>query len=1201
MAEFVYTAVFKAVSAVGATTLTASAIAGFASTYGLIIGGLALSATQAKRARRKARDQYNAQQVDRLVNTSSPVSPRMLVLGRARVGGAVFFKASTGTNRSTFVQCIALASHEIDALESVYFNDQAVTLDGSGNVTSAPYAVTTTESAWATGTGSAQNLAHTPIAGSVRAFTGTPGPEGDLTEVFASGSALTGAGTSITTTSGATIQYQYLRTSSNASVRLVQGTDTQVADARLQALFPGVWTSNHRALGVAYLVCEFSYSEASFPTGLPLVTALIRGAKVYDPRDNLCLYSEDFSDAVWAAYNTKRVTSNTHAGVDGSMTADTLTDLSAIQYEGVSYVRTVDDDAESHAFAIHVRKTSGATAPTFGFNLVLNGGGSPVNLTVRLNTDTGERAGTCPGDVEDAGAFWRVWGYITNNGSGNTFLYAQVWPALSAYGGGVADVVSTIGSAVIWGASWHAGVAISPYCRTTAAAAVAGTRWSENPALLMRHVYSHPSFGKATVTADEDARIVAAADACDTSTGYVVDGVTTTVALYRAATVAPFGTPARELLDDLAQAMAGSWAFAGGELYLKPGVWSASVLSLTEADLAVISRDGATEQMHPIELVVHRERTSLFNTVNLQIWDGQQDHKQVALAPVTDSALVARDGAALVQDVTLSAVAYAPQAQHVAAIMMRDARDPLTVTLPFKLKAYPVELFDTIDLTISRYGWSAKTFQVVGRNWSADGLLMLTLKESTASIFTLGASFLAQGGAANTSLPDPWYTPPLGTLTVTSGTGELVKLGDGTVATRVRVAWPAVSDSAVLQGGTIEVQYRSVSSTGAWSRVEVDGATADVVITDALDGDVLTIRARARTRLAVGDWGTQIVHTVLGKTEPPPPFDSFLVLVQPDGTRQFNFAYAASTTRPIDWRGAQIRYLAGSVIGPDWDDMTPLQDEQTFYTASPVELNQPGAGDWTFACRSMDTSGNLSTQLEQMITLNERRLGQTYDEYDELAEGWAGVLTGCFVNGMGEIEATDATTWDTAPATWAGWTRWNYAPTSPIYYETPARDMGAAIVGSITSSTDADGTETLELATSSDGTAWSAWGSASGTFSARYIKLRLSIAATVPEPVPLLRSWSWQVLAPLRTEYINDLVISGLTGSYRIGTGDIRIPLTGSFTALKRTEVTIQDSTAGTWAATRIDQTMTYGPRWQFRLNGVLTDPAFVDFYVEGY
>jgi len=1014
MAEFVYTVAFEVASAAGASTLGASAVAGFVSTYGVVIGGLALSASQAKRARRKARDQYNAQQVDRLVNTSSPVAQRMLVLGRSRVGGAVFFKASTGTNRTTFVQCIAIAGHEIDALETVYFNDQAVTLDGSGNVTSEPYAISRTESGWAIGTGSAQDLEHTPISGTVRAFTGTAGREGDLTEVYASGPALTGAGTSITTTYGATIQYQYVATTYNASVRLVQGADTQTADARLQALFPGVWTSDHRAQGVAYLICEFTYNETSFPSGLPLVTALVRGAKVYDPRSGL-------------------------------------------------------------------------------------------------------------------------------------------------------------------------------------------TAWTDNPALLMRHVYQHASFGRATPTAAEDDRFADAADACDTSTGYVVDGVTVTSALYRAGTVVPYGTAARDVLDDLAQAMGGSWAFAGGQFYIKAGVWAGSVLSLTEADLAVVSRNGATEQQHPIELVVHRERASKINTVNPQIWDGSQSYKQVALGPVTDAALVTRDGATLAQDLVLSAVTYAPQAQHVAGIILRDSRDPLTVTLPFKLRAYPVELFDTVDLTISRYGWSGKLFQVVGRSWSPDGLLMLTLKETASSIYTLSAPFTSAGGAANTNLPDPWYAPPLGTLTVTSGTDELIKLGDGTIGTRVRVAWPAVTDSAVLDGGVIEVQYRSVSSTGAWSRMEVPGSETSAVISDALDGDVLTIRARARTRLAVGDWGTQAVHTVLGKTEPPPAFDSFLVLVQPDGTRQFNFGYASTTTRPIDWRGAQIRYIAGNVPSPDWDAMTPLQDEDTFYTASPVEANAPGAGEWTFSCRSLDTSGNLSTALHQTITLTERRMGETFDEYDELAEGWLGTLTSCFINADDELEATDSTTWATTPATWAGWTRWNYAPASPIYYETPARDLGTAVVGSITSDIDADGTESLELATSSDGSTWSAWTSASGTFTSRYVKLRLSLAATVPEPVPLVRSFSWQVLAPLRREYINDLVISGLTGSYRIGTGDIRIPLTGSFTALKRTEVTIQDATAGTWTATRIDQTMTYGPRWQFRLNGVLTDPAYVDFYVDGY
>jgi len=161
--------------------------------------------------------------------------------------------------------------------------------------------------------------------------------------------------------------------------------------------------------------------------------------------------------------------------------------------------------------------------------------------------------------------------------------------------------------------------------------------------------------------------------------------------------------------------------------------------------------------------------------------------------------------------------------------------------------------------------------------------------------------------------------------------------------------------------------------------------------------------------------------------------------------------------------------------------------------------------------------------------------------------------------------------------------------------------MGAVVVGGVSSTIDADGSVTQELATSADGVTWSGWGSAAAQFNSRWIKLRITVAATGPAPVPMVRSWSYQITAPIRSEYINDLDISTLTGSYRIGTGDIRIPLVGTYTTLKRTAVTIQDASAGTWVATRIDQTLTYGPRWQFRLNGTLTDPDFVDFFVEGY
>lgn len=1161
----------------------------------LLLGGLALSASQAAKAKRQARDAYNAAQVDRLANVVTTVAPRELVLGRVRKGGAVFFHGSTGVNKSTYIMCIALAGHEIDAVEQVYLNDQPVTLDGSGNVTTGPYAVAYRANGTATANSSGvATLEYAPIAGTATAWTGTnAGPEGDLEQQLVVISGLTA-----TTAPNARVNYQYEAYTYTANIRAVLGTDDQAADARLQALFPGQWTADHRARGVAYLVCEFTYNETAYPSGLPTVTAVLRGAKLYDPRENLLKRSQEFGHADWTSLGAVAVTSNDAVAPDGTTTADLISDASAAEYRGLRQTITVANDSSSWCASIYVKKTTGGTAATFGINLNLTGGSS-VFQSLRLNTDTGAAVTTGnPVTVTSHGDYWRASCYLANNGTGNTSFLVSLFPATSAYGGGTTDTVAGQGAHHVWGAQLNAGTTPLPYTATAGTSRATTTAWSENPALMMRHVYAHPQFGRGAPTAGENARIIAAANACDTSHGYVVNGVTDTQALYRAALVVPYGAAAKDVLDDLAQSMAGSWAFAGGELYLKPGVWSASVMSLGEPDLAVVVRTGAAEEQQPIAISVHRERAQKFNAVTPTIWDSAQEYKQVTITPVKGAALITRDGAEIVQAVTMPAVPYAPQAQHIAGVLMRDARDPLTVTLPFKLKAYPLELLDTIDLTISRYGWSGKTFQVLGREWSADGGIMLTLKETAEAIYTPDAEFLAQGYASNTNLANAWYVPDLGELTVSSGTDELLKLSDGSILTRMRVSWVGVTDAAVLDSGSIEVQYRPVLSDGAWSRAEIAGAETQLLLSDVQDGNWYTVRARARTRTAVGIWSVVATHLVVGKTEAPPPFDRFLVLAQPDGTRQLNFGYT-TTPVPVDWLGAQIRYLAGSHGSPDWDSMTVLSDSATHYTASPVEANTPSAGEYTFACRSMDTSGNLSTYLLHTITLPDRRLGSVFDEFDESA--WAGTLTGCSVNAEGYLEAIDTTTWATLPATWADWTRWNYAPTSPITYETPAQDLGAPITGQIGSTVDADGTTLVEMATSDDGSTWSSWGSTSAPFVAQYVKLRLTVTATGPAPVPLVRSFEWLVDAPLQTEYLNDIDISALTGSYRIGTGDVRAPMTLSLTLVKRVQVTIQDSTAGVWTWALIDKTLTYGPRVQFRLGGVLTDPALVDFYIEGF
>jgi hypothetical protein len=136
-------------------------------TVAILAGGLAYSQSQKSKAERAARAAYNAAQVDRLVNVSSSIASRELVMGRVRKGGAIFFKGSVGANNSKFVMCIALAAHEIDAVETIYLNDVPVTLDGSGYVQEEPYRIARLESAQESFAGSSIVLAHVPEAASV--------------------------------------------------------------------------------------------------------------------------------------------------------------------------------------------------------------------------------------------------------------------------------------------------------------------------------------------------------------------------------------------------------------------------------------------------------------------------------------------------------------------------------------------------------------------------------------------------------------------------------------------------------------------------------------------------------------------------------------------------------------------------------------------------------------------------------------------------------------------------------------------------------------------------------------------------------------------------------------------------------------------------------------------------------------------------
>ncbi|MDN8617880.1 phage tail protein [Variovorax ginsengisoli] len=768
------------------------AAAGYIAAGVVLLGTLAYSSYQKRKAERAQRAQYDASQVDRLANVPATIAPRELVLGRVRKGGNVFFRGSAGQFKQLFSMCITLAGHEIDGVEQVYFNNIPVSIDGSGNVTTAPYGHSTTYSATETATSGTFVLANTPVSGiGVVAFPINGNQDPNIVPFMpsftVSGNTITIAGYDAGTYTY-TVGYQYTTFVTVATVRWYLGAPGQGSDARLQGLFPGVWGPNHRADGIAYMVVDFVYDETAMPNGLPNVTALIRGAKCYDPRTGLTVFTE-------------------------------------------------------------------------------------------------------------------------------------------------------------------------------------------NPALMMRHVMMHPQFGKRTaMTASEDARIIAAANACEVAISYTG---TDSVATYRAGVVIPYGASARDALDDLSQSMGGQWAYAAGELYLRAGVYQLPVMNLYDADLAVVQRDNSGSiSQNQITISTHKARADKVNSIVARIWDQAAGYVETPIYPFTPASYVAADGAVLAQEVTMPAVFYAPQAWAIAGIMLRDSRDPLTITLPFKLTAYPVEVFDGVTLTLARYGWVSKEFQVLGRTFLPDGIVQLTLKETSSAIYAYGAAFVPGGYASNTTLPKPWDISPPVMASLTSDESDLVVQSDGTVLNGVRVTWIPIQDASIASNGVVEIQWADVSK-GDWQSLTASAGDTQCVFTGAPDNAVICVRLRAKNAIATSDWGLQTFLYVNGKSAAPPDIQNLTVA---GSVLSWSMPFT-----PADLAGFVFRFHYGNNL--DWNSATPLHTG--VLTQSPYDLVTRPSGIVTIMGKAIDTSGNVSANTANIVmNLGDPTIANIVEQWDFNALSW---------------------------------------------------------------------------------------------------------------------------------------------------------------------------------------------------------------------
>lgn len=802
---------------------------------------------QQRSAQARAKDAYNASLRDRYIMQRSATEQRALVLGRCRVSGPVVFAKSYGTSLASLAFIVALAAHECDAIDDVYFDDSRLILDGAGYVVGAlkteTFSISTASASF--------TLAEAAITCTAEATYDT----GDVTlstSLSSDGLTVTVSGASSTKIGSLRVEYRPKNSVYETStLRTITTTNTVT------------------------VVANGSGFGAYAPPG---ITSLGPVSAVYRPPGG----------------GPDQVLS-TSSYPDHSMSFSGAPPGASVL---VSYQSTGSAVAGSRA---RVRKYLGGA-----------------------------------GQTADAGLISALPSYWTSAhvGSGICYLVVELDYDPDAFPGGLPNV-----SAVVRGLKCY-----DPRTGTTA--------WTDNPALLMRGFWTHPLGANRSSGEVDDASVIAAANACDTSVTYTLNTTSSgaikyTRPLYAAGTVARKDRRAADVLNDLAQAMGGRWVVANNTLRVRAGSYVAPVVAINEAWL----HDGSAVEIQP-----RRTRADTINATVGTFADASRDFQVLSYPKVPASAYVTADGRELQTDIHYPAVTFVGQAQFLSAAALRYARAGLTVKLSCNMRAYPLEVFDVVTLTLARFGWSAKTFEVLETSFGLDGLVELTLKEIDAAIWTLDASFSATDFAKKTLLPSPWSADVPVLNTPASGSTHLLRQADGTIVSRIYVSWAAITNPNVVAGGSIEVQWQRVGdSTGTWQSLTVPGDAASAYIANVADGNAYIIRARSRTRLAASDWSAQQVHVVVGKSAPPATPTGFAYADAPGGSL---LTWTANT---------EPDYLDSLLaVGATYGTATPLWQG----SANAYLWLQGTAGTYTVWLTHRDTSGNVSTPVSLSVVVS---------------------------------------------------------------------------------------------------------------------------------------------------------------------------------------------------------------------------------------
>ena len=469
------------------------------------------------------------------------------------------------------------------------------------------------------------------------------------------------------------------------------------------------------------------------------------------------------------------------------------------------------------------------------------------------------------------------------------------------------------------------------------------TAWSDNTALVIRD-YLTNSYGLSIPTADlDDTAFASAQTVCDTTVNLAASLGGGTQSKYTVNGALTTNVNPRTVLEKLVASMAGIMWYSQGKWRVKAGSYTSPVITLTEDDLR-----------GNLAIQTRQSRRDNFNVVRGKFRGAETNFQNTDYPEIRSSTFLSIDNnEENIIDLELPFTNTSSMAQRIAKIALFKNRQQIVVKGTFSMKALQVQVGDTVQLTNSRLGFSAKTFEV--QNWVftpdvEQGLnIDLTLREISSAVFDWNAEE-TQFETDNTTLLDPFSVPSVG-LSVTS---ELRVINEK--VSQVIIITTSMSTVDASRIDFVEVEFRKASDSDF--KIVGTGELGIYEVFDVEDGSFV-VRSRAISTLGVKGTYNQTTANIAGQGIAPADVANFDAIVSGD-----NVILGWDAIADLDLSFYTIRF-SSETSGATWANATT----DTEKVPRPATTFSVPARSGTYMIRAYDKTSVASANFTSAVAI----------------------------------------------------------------------------------------------------------------------------------------------------------------------------------------------------------------------------------------